>query len=34
MSQMSFAKPEGYKRDDVIKGAIYQQFWADEKKKK
>ncbi|NBP75729.1 MAG: hypothetical protein EBU61_06835, partial [Crocinitomicaceae bacterium] len=27
MSQMSFAKPEGYKRDDVIKGAIYQQFW-------
>lgn len=34
MSQMSFTKPEGNKRDDVIRGAIYQQFWADEKKKK
>ena len=31
MSQMSFAQPAGYKRDDEFRGAVYKQFWKDGK---
>jgi len=33
MSQMNFNSPGGYGRDDKFRGAIYKQFFADEKAK-
>ncbi len=34
MSQMNFNSPGGYGRDDKFRGAIYKQFWKDEKSNK
>lgn len=31
MTQMSLAQPAAYKKDDEFRGAIYRQFWKDEK---
>ena len=31
MSQMSWGTPEGYTRNDRFRGALYKQFWKDEK---